>query len=195
MNIFKKGAVTKQDLIICGIILAVAVLIGAGYFFLLRPSWQTQITQLEATITAKKQELDNAQRKAARKDLLDEELAKVEAVVDVFEDRLPDERELAELAEYFEEAAIETQLAIEKISALPDIKSSTLIQIPYSVAVSGNYHQIARFINQLERGDRFFKITDLYIEEQEDGASPASFTVTTYQFVKAEEGAPAGAQS
>ena len=195
MRFPKKGAVTKQDLIICGIISAVAVLIGVGYYFGLRRSWQDQITQLQATITTKNQELTIARQKAKLEDELLKEVAEVKAVVDLFEDRLPLERELAQLAVDFEEAAIETQLAVEKISALPDIKSSTLIQIPYSVAVSGNYHQIARFINQLERDDRFFKITDLYIQEQEDGASPASFTVTTYQFVKAEEGAPAGAQS
>ncbi len=62
-------------------------------------------------------------------------------------------------------------------------RDETKETIPYSVDTFGNFHQTASFINRLERFERYLKISDLKIEEEDAGVSKASFTLSTFRFL------------
>jgi Tfp pilus assembly protein PilO len=66
--------------------------------------------------------------------------------------------------------------------------------IPYKVTARGTFHQIVSFINRLERDDRYLAISDLDIKEEQAGVSEATFTLSTFRFLKSSE-APQTAQA
>ena len=56
--------------------------------------------------------------------------------------------------------------------------------IPYSIVAHGSYHQIASFINRLERFKRYLKVSDLNVGPAKDGVITAKFTLNTYRFLQ-----------
>ncbi|MCP4642116.1 MAG: type 4a pilus biogenesis protein PilO, partial [bacterium] len=61
--------------------------------------------------------------------------------------------------------------------------------LPYKIIVHGDYHQIAGFINRLERFERYLKVSKLNIEAAKDGVSKASFELSTFRFLTETPGA------
>ena len=64
--------------------------------------------------------------------------------------------------------------------------------IPYHVVARGHFHNVANFVNQLERFKRFLKITELDMKNIENGEVEAQFTLNTYRFVQEQTEAPNG---
>ena len=141
-----------------------------------------QADELNASIQAKKQELDEANRLADREEKLQLELTEVEDLVGRFEKRLPTRTEIPRLYGNFQETAADAGVKVGFIKKKSESSDATLITIPYDFSVYGTYHQLASFINGLEAGSRFMKISKLQIGEQEQGVSNATFTLSTYLF-------------
>ncbi|HQK75497.1 MAG TPA: type 4a pilus biogenesis protein PilO, partial [Candidatus Hydrogenedentes bacterium] len=58
------------------------------------------------------------------------------------------------------------------------------LTIPYRIVVRGSFHDIAEFINRLERFKRYLKVSELQVGPEKDGVSEAEFTLSTYTFVE-----------
>lgn len=182
---FFKGKITPQDWAINGGILAVAAaLCAAFYFFVFTPQLET-IAQQETELAEVRTELRKVKELAANIDALREEAQKWQELVELFEERLPDEREIPSLLQSFERLGDEIGLQLE-LSQLPTIKDSSKETIPYKVICRGNFHEIVSFINVLERQQRYLSVSELEIMEEQAGVSEATFTLSTFRFVQNE---------
>ena len=182
-----EAVVTKQDKIVVGCIatgiIAVALL-AVGLVFLPQ---MTEIGQLNDDIASWEAELAEAKETVAKKEELEEELKEVDERVAKFEAKLPDRKEIPKLYRKFQLAARDANVVVELIKKLEEKRKPPRVEIPYEFEVSGSYHELATFINKLETGARFVKISDVHIEEQERGVSKASFGLTTFLFVELQE--------
>jgi type IV pilus assembly protein PilO len=181
---FLRGKVTPPDMIFAGVVVAVAAAIFAGYYLVLHSKMQEEHATLRKELTEVQNDLRQAREFEANIDSLREEARKWEELVTTFEQRLPDEREIPQLMRKFERLGYDSGLRVE-LSQLRSTKDTRKETIPYQVKAFGNFHQILEFINQLERHDRYLKISELNIEEEEAGVSEASFVLSTYRFIKA----------
>jgi type IV pilus assembly protein PilO len=182
---FFKGTVTPKDWAFVAAILAVAgIIIAALYFFLYQPKVQAvaaQQTDLDAILV----ELREAREIKSNIETLREEAQKWEELVGLFQQRLPEAREIPSLLQKFEQMGAEIGLRLE-LSQLPTSRDDNKETIPYRVVARGNFHQVVEFINMLEREQRYLKISDLDIGEEEAGVSEASFTLSTFRFLQEE---------
>ncbi len=197
MSELYRGAIAPKDWIIVGSVLAATVLIALLFFFVVhqRSILKADIIQQDINrITA-----DLAEAKAKQKKFgdLKSEMDKTQKLVSDFEKRLPSTRELLSLVTELENMANEVNLRVEVTPMPIERDDAKQIQtIPFKVTAYGNFHQIAGFINSLERFERYLKISDLKIGEQDNGVSAADFTLSTFQFVQLPDkpaGTPAGA--
>jgi Tfp pilus assembly protein PilO len=179
-----KGKVTPKDWMIVGGLFAGAVVIVLGYWFVVRAARQETLGKLRQDNQAVQADLREAQLKQQRIDALREETRKIEQLVSEFDKRLPSEREIPMLINQFERMANDVGLhhSLTPQSPQRDERKET---IPYKVRTFGSFHQTVSFINRLERFERYLKISDLKIDEEEKGISEASFTLSTFRFLAA----------
>jgi len=185
---FFKGTVTPQDLGYAGAIVSVAALIFVGFYFAL---YRPQLTEIESAqagldkLNAELRLMRNLEKVAEEKNLK----AKSELMnkyVAQFEQRLPDEAEIQQLLANFDKLAPEIGLNYYPVSLQRRIDQSK-VTIPYRVTCIGNFHEIGLFINEIESDDRYLKVSNLRVGEQEAGVSTATFTLSTYKFIKQDE--------
>ena len=184
MDLFK-GKVTLQDWIFVGVVLAVTVGLFVAFFFMVYTSKKVAIaSQAEAydTIT---EELREAQKIDANIDALQAEADEMSNLVNLFEQRLPDEREISGLLRGIERQAGELGLRVQ-VQSEPTRTEGNIEVIPYEVTAMGRFHEIMTFINMLERDERYFKISEIDIGEEEDGVSEAVFVLSTFRFIQDE---------
>lgn len=180
---FFRGKVTPPDMIFAAVVVAIAAAVCAGYYFVLHTRMLDEQATLQASLDEAQGNLKRAREYQANIDALREEARKWEELVTTFEKRLPDEREIPQLLRKFEQLGYDSGLRVElsQSRSTTDTKKET---IPYEVKAFGNFHQILEFINQLERYDRYLKISDIDIGEEEAGVSEATFVLSTFRFIK-----------
>jgi type IV pilus assembly protein PilO len=186
MSTLSKPVITRQDRLIVGCIavglIVVAVVVAA---FVYRPQ-NAEARKLDEDIEATQAELDIANETARKMDELEKKLERIKLLVERFEAKLPTRKEIPKLYKKFQVAAGEANVTVDSIEKLDETKVHPRVEIPYQFKVSGSYHELASFINALEMGERFVKISGVHIGEQEGTASQAEFTLTTYLFTEEE---------
>lgn len=177
-----KGRVTPKDWMAVGAALGVLVAIVALYVFFIHRAQMSKLAELEQSITAIQKDLNEARAKEKNIEALRQETAKIDQLVSDFEKRLPSQREIPTLVRQFEQMANDVGLshALKPEAPIKDERKET---IPYSISTFGNFHQTASFINRLERFERYLKVSNLKIEEEKEGVSKATFTLSTYRFI------------
>ena len=192
-----RGTITKSDWIAALAFVLVLAVVAVFYVFVLRAGQQERIDQANADIKRLQGEIVEAEKIRDRIDELREEKALYEQVVLDFEKRLPSTREIPYLVSVFEDMARQESLRVEVRPGNPQ-KDARKETIPYDVRAFGNFYQIVGFINRIERYERYLKISDLTINEQQQGESEALFKLSTYRFLQkteAEKPQPADAES
>ncbi len=180
---FLKGTVTPQDWIAVGVILAATALICAGFYVLVYQGMVEEHQSLQEDLESLEQDLARAQEISENFAALEEETQKFQQLVQDFERRLPANREIPQLLSRFEDLAndVGLEVQVEQLQRQTDPRKET---IPYQVVAFGDFHQIVQFINELERFERYLKVSDIEIEEEEALVSRASFKMSTFRFIE-----------
>jgi Tfp pilus assembly protein PilO len=183
MRDFLKGTVTPKDWMAVAGILGLTALITAGFYFVAIAKQNEKIAALKESNALVMTDLREAQNIDQRIDALRAETENIKLLVSEFEQRLPSSREIPNLLSEFEAMEAEQDLDVEfspRDRVLDEFKET----IPYAVVAKGNFHNVATFINKLERFKRFLKITDLRVQSIENGQVQAQFTLNTYRFIQ-----------
>jgi len=184
-----KGTVTPKDWMANAAIVAITVAICVGYTIFIRSSGTEKLRTIEADHAQVKRDIQEARAKERAFEDLQRDTAKLKELVEVFDNRLPTERELPLLIRQFESLAIDHSLP-HKLTPKPRIKDAHKETIPYQITTFGTFHQTVSFINSLERFERYFKISDLEISENKDGIQETTFELKTFRFLE-KSGQPA----
>lgn len=179
---FLKGKVTPKDWIAVGVMLSIVATVAVVYLFFVRSAQIEKLGRLQADNAAVVADLRQAHEKEKRIEALRLETAKIQQLVSDFEKRLPSQREIPTLVRQFEQMANDVGLshALKPEAPIRDERKETL---PYSVSTFGDFHQTASFINRVEKFERYLKVSNLKIEEEKEGVSKATFTLSTYRFL------------
>jgi Tfp pilus assembly protein PilO len=191
---FFKGTVTPKDWGFVAAVLAVAGLLGVGFYFGIYQKQQVSYAVVLDERSKAQAELDEAIQIREKFDKFKEEAQKAERLVQSFEERLPEEREIPKLLEQFEAKANELGLSVE-LTQLPTREDPNKETIPYEIVARGGFHDIVQFINLLERDKRYLKVSDLDIGEEIAGISEASFTLSTFRFIQTDPESEASNES
>jgi Tfp pilus assembly protein PilO len=180
---FFKGEVTSKDWMFVGGILGATLIVFAAFYVGVYANQETALATVKGQVKKVRDDLKVAIDTEKNYKELELKSEKMNQLVKQFEERLPSEREIPGLMRRFEEIGDTLGLKLE-LAALPTITEPTKETVPYKVTARGNFHQIVSFINRLERDNRYLKVSDIDINEEKDGVSEATFTLSTFRFTK-----------
>lgn len=180
-----RGTVTRTDILAVIAILGVSFAVYAAFALLVQGKQEERLAAIEDEYQQILGDYEQAKEFDEQIDELRKDTAKTDKLVADFEDRLPGRLEIRGFVRTFEALANEVNLDIELTPGNayrdPSLPKETY---PYEVTVRGDFHQISDFINRLERFKRYLKVSDLRIQEEQDGISKATFLVNTFRFVE-----------
>ena len=156
----------------------VMVVIVVFYFHLfLRPAIE-KLSTLLPNVSTLRSDLDDARALIEMEPVIEKESEKLQAGFDQYEEIFPSEQEIPKLLESLSNKAGESDVKIIAIKPIANEgfsqnKESKIYQeIPIEIVARSGYHQLGRFLQKLESGDRFITIKDLAIR-----ADPRSITI------------------
>ncbi len=170
-----------------GVLAAVmVVLTGSNYFFLVSPE-EDRITQLEATKTqlesqlAEKKEIaQNLTERRKELDSLDQQLQ--EALTE-----LPEQKDIGELLAQLNDVGKKSGLEIGQVAPGTETTAAFYAQIPIKMTVSGNYHEIALFLQEIAGMRRIVNVNNIKLGQAtmkgEKVVLTSDFLATTFRFV------------
>ena len=106
---------------------------------------------------------------------------------------LPDDKDIAELLEMFQDRALKAGLQIATIEPQPEQRAEQgfYARIPIPMTVSGNFHEIATFFDSLGRLRRIVNVSDISLDKPTDVSGRvvvnAKFLVTAFMFVQQDQ--------
>src|SRR5919204_4036209 len=146
-----------------------------NYFALGFPTFSASISDLEAGIQraqAEQKKLDadyiektaianNLNQFRREQQLLEQKLA--EALSE-----LPDDKRIDELLQAFQDRATKAGLEIQTIEPQPQQSEGFYARVPIPMAVQGNFHEIATFLDSLGRLRRIVNVSNLSLDQPKD---------------------------
>lgn len=160
-------------------------LIGAGYyFFIFQPKYE-KLNTLEKTLKTKKQTLVTYKAKAKILPQLEKTLKKLKEELNYAMAALPNEKEIPVLLTEISRVGQKTGLKFNSFQPKQEkIKENFYAEIPVSMVVTGRFHQLAHFFDEVSRLYRIVNINNIKIKSTENGAKlNVTCEAVTYMFV------------
>jgi type IV pilus assembly protein PilO len=184
-----------------GVIAAFVVAITALNYFVVGMTLGSSISSIEEKIRLTQQEqvqldkeyiektaiANNLNQFRREKDLLEEQLREALA-------ELPEDKNIEDLLQLFQDRAIKAGLKIGSIEPKAPMTERFYAKIPIPMTVTGNYHEIATFFDSLGRMRRIVNVSEVSLDQPKDVNGKiilsGKFLVTAFMFV--DPAAPGG---
>ena len=183
----KAGNISKlHRILIC--VATFIVITGSFVYFLYLPKFE-KLNQLKSEHKNLENKLVSTKKKAAQLNKYREKMKIAEAQYKIAMKALPDKKEIPSLLTSISEAGKEAGLEFLLFQPISEINKDFYAEIPVSIKVAGNYHNVGLFFDNVSRLYRIVNIKNIVIATTRDGKGlNTSCTAVTYRFVdKAEE--------
>ncbi|MCD4742205.1 MAG: type 4a pilus biogenesis protein PilO [Desulfobacteraceae bacterium] len=174
-----------QKLLVLSITFA---LIGAGYyFFIFQPKYE-KLNTLGKTLKTKKQTLVTYKAKAKILPKLEKTLKKLKEELNYAMAALPNEKEIPVLLTEISRVGQKTGLKFNSFQPKQEkMKEDFYAEIPVSMVVTGRFHQLAHFFDEVSRLYRIVNINNIKIKSTDNGSKlNVTCEAVTYMFVNKE---------
>ncbi len=169
-----------------GGLLAVLVLITAGFYFLLIQDIEGKIEAVDGqqkaanqTLAEKKEIADNLNERRKEMDQLEQKLQ--DALTE-----LPERKDIDELLAQLNDVGKKAGLEISKVEPGTESPEAFYARIPIAMSVQGNYHEIAMFLQEISSMRRIVNVNNIKMTSptlRGDKVLLASeFLATTFRF-------------
>lgn len=169
-----------------GIIFGIIALLTGGTYFVLISDLDTQIASLKSEQGAKDQVLAQKQEIA---DNLNERRKEMDALDQRFQEaltQLPEKKDIEELLAQLNDVGKKSGLDISSVVPGNEAAQGFYSRIPISMAVSGNFHEVAMFLQEIANLRRIVNVSDLKLSSPTLRGSKVSlqsqFMATTFRF-------------
>ena len=174
--------------------------IAFGIFYMLYYSdGQTTIDNLDKQIENVEIEIRKAEKKERLLKQIKEEKEAKEKILEKLKEILPEEKEIAQILRRVQGIITNARLKINKWATNKDQRQEVYTEVPISITLEGNYHNLGQFFDQLSRLRKIFTVDGLSISPIGKMTSlytiKASFTASTYTYSTAVAKAPAKKQA
>jgi type IV pilus assembly protein PilO len=178
-----------------GIVAGTLVVLTALNFFAVGFNFGPSISSTEDLIKKTQVEREKLQKDFIEKQAIANNLNQFRREKELLEQRLtealaelPEEKNLHELLQLFQDRAIKAGLEINTIEPKEEKVEGFFARIPIPMTVTGNFHEIATFFDAIGRLRRIVNVSDIVIDSPKDVNGKVvvngKFLVTTFMFVK-----------
>lgn len=169
------------------LLLALLLLLVAGYWFV----WQHQIEELDSA-TKKEGELRTAfldkKKRAINLEAYRKQLSDIEQSFGALLKQLPNKSEMDALLTDINQAGLGRGLQFELFRpASQEAMSEFYAELPITLKVSGNYHDMGAFASDVAQLPRIVTLNDVTISSGKDGALTMDAIAKTYRYLDEDE--------
>ena len=182
----KVGNISKlHRILIC--VATFIVITGSFVYFLYLPKFE-KLAQLNSDYKNLENRLVSTKKKAAQLNQYREKMKIAEAQYKIAMKALPDKKEIPSLLTNITESGKDAGLEFLLFQPKSEINKDFYAEIPVSIKVAGNYHNVGLFFDKVSRLSRIVNIKDIVIATpREGGMLNTSCSAVTYRFVETEE--------
>jgi type IV pilus assembly protein PilO len=169
-----------------GLVGALVLVTILNFFLLVRPEYGTLENQaaqqrvLDSQLQEKSEIAQNLNERRREMDVLQQKLDEALA-------ELPESADLDELLGQLNEIGRKSGLEISTVEPAPEEPAQIYVKIPIKVALTGNYHEIAMFLQSLANLRRIVNVNNLQLGSPNMRAEKvvlnSSFVATTFRFL------------
>jgi len=182
----KVGMLTRlQRLLIC--VATFALIMGGYYYFVLMPK-NTQLKTLKNQHQSQVDKLNVYKRRAASLIAFEKQMAEKQEAFSLAMGALPDKRELPSLLTGISRAGSKAGLMFHLFQPDKETDREFYTEIPVSIKVEGQYHQITDFFFQITKLNRIVNIDDVVVKALKGSQNlEMSCKAVTYMFLEKTE--------
>lgn len=169
---------------LAGIVLLLSAL---NFFFVLQPlqdqiaDQENQQRGLDRQLAEKQEIAQNLNERRREMDILEQKLA--EALTE-----LPEKKEIDELLAQLNDVGKKSGLEISRVEPSAETPATFFAKIPVKMAVSGNYHEIAMFLQEIANMRRIVNVNNIRLAnptvKNEKVVLNSEFLATTFRFIE-----------
>jgi len=169
------------------LLVVMVVIVGAGYWFV----WQHQLEELD-TAKRKEEELRTTflekKKRAINLEAYRKQLADIEKSFGALLKQLPNKSEMDALLTDINQAGLGRGLQFELFRpAGQESMSDFYAELPITLKVSGNYHDMGAFASDVAQLPRIVTLNELNVTAGKDGALTMDALAKTYRYLDEEE--------
>jgi len=183
----KIGGLSKvQRLLIC--VLTIAVMGGGYYYFIFAPK-NKMLQSVKTEYKTQVAKLETFKRKARALKEFETKMAKVQEEFDIAMKALPEKKEIPSLLSGVSKAGSNAGLVFLLFQPAPVVNKQFYKEIPLSLKVEGNFHQIADFFFQVGHLNRIVNINNMSMmsDKKDAGLIQMNCSAVTYMFAEPKE--------
>jgi len=168
---------------LAGLVVLLSVL---NFFFLIQPlqdqiaDQENQQRGLDRQLAEKQEIAQNLNERRREMDILEQKLA--EALTE-----LPEKKDIDELLGQLNDIGKKSGLEIARVEPGVESSATFFAKIPIKMAVSGNYHEIAMFMQEIANMRRIVNVNNIKlgtpIQKNDKVVLSSEFLATTFRFV------------
>jgi type IV pilus assembly protein PilO len=169
------------------ILCAIAAMIGAGYYFGYYQAEHEHLSTLRAQELELQRKLSEVRSIAANIAAFEAEITQLEAQLAVALRQLPNEKQLEVLLADISNLGKTAGVEIKSFKRENEVIHDFYAEVPISVKIEGNYHEIAKFFDSVSRLPRIVNMGALDMKVATATSAETRLTVTgtatTFRFV------------
>ena len=174
-----------QRIAICAVLLI--LFIGAFVYFSYLPKLK-KIDQLKNNLSKIEKELEVAKKNARQLNAYRKKMQDAEEQFKIVMRALPENEEIPTLLTGISKSGKDAGLNFLLFQPKPEVKKDFYAEIPVAMKVTGDYHGVATFFENVAELNRIVNIRDIYMTPDKDGTSlTTTCTAVTYKFIEAAE--------
>lgn len=166
------------------------------FYFAFYSDNEARIESLDGQIDTLDTEIKKAEQKEAQLPKIKQEKEQKEQLLDTLKEILPEQKEISQILRKVQSIISGARLKILRWSTQPDRRQEIYVEVPISIALDGNYHNLGVFFDQLAKLKKIFTINNLSIRPIPRMTSTftvkATFTATTYTYREKKAATPRG---
>jgi len=171
------------------LVVTLALIVGLFIGLIYRPKTQ-EIARTNKNIKSLETKLNRAKLTAKDFTKFKKDLAQVDAEFKEALRLLPNKKEIPTLLRAITELGTDSQLEFRLFRPQKERKKEFYLEIPVSIEVSGNYHDVAVFFDKVGRMDRIINILNVSMKPVSERATKLVTTcdAVTYSFLRTDNG-------
>lgn len=185
-----------------GVVAGVLVALTALNYFVVAIPWGDSISAMEGKVKKVQKEQEQLDRDFIEKTAIANDLNRFRKEKELLEQRLeealaelPEQKNIDELLQLFQDRAQKAGLEINTIEPQAEKSEGFFARIPIPMTVTGSFHEIATFFDALGRLRRIVNVSEISLDAPKEVKGKvvvsAKFLLTTFMFVEP-KAAPAG---
>lgn len=163
---------------------AIVLLVGSFTYFAYLPKHK-EIGRLESEYKKLAEKLDKARKTAKQLNYYRTKMKAAEAQFKIVMKALPEKEEIPALLSGISQAARDADLDITKFQPNQEKAKEFYAEVPITITVSGNYHNVAMFFDKISNLPRIVTIEAIkMLPDKESDKLLTTCTAVTYKFIE-----------